>query len=196
MVKQFKAEERLRVMLEEWKDIEGYEGLYMVSSLGRVKSLNYHRTSKERIMKLCKENHGYLHVMLCKNHKQKTLKVHRLVATAFIPNPDNKPCIDHINTVKDDNRVENLMWCTAKENVNNPISIKRLLENSPTAGKFGKDHFRSKPVYQYSLDGKLIRKWGSTMDVQRELGILQQNISRCCLGKRKTAYGFIWQYAE
>lgn len=183
-------------MTEEiWKDIEGFEGLYMVSNLGRIKSLDYHRTGEEKILMLSKHTDGYLLVSLCKNNMKKTFSVHRLVATTFIPNPDNKPHIDHINTIRIDNRVDNLRWCTAKENFYNPISRKRYLDNSPIAGKFGRDNCNSKAVYQYSLDDKLIRKWNCISDVKRELGFNQGNISKCCLGKLKTAYGFVWKYA-
>lgn len=180
---------------EIWSDVEGYEGKYMVSNIGKVKSLDYHRTGKEKIMKPRKDKKGYLYVGLYKNKKEKWVSVHRLVAAAFIPNPENKPCIDHINTIKDDNRVENLRWATPKENVNNPISRKNYLDNSPIAGKFGKDNCNSKPVCQYSLDDKFIRKWCSIIDVKRELGFSNSHISACCRGKLKTCYGFVWKYA-
>ena len=146
-------------------------------------------------MKLFKNKKGYLQINLSKNNEQKFFTVHRLVALAFIPNQLNKPFIDHINTVKDDNRADNLRWCTAKENAYNPISRKRYLDNSPTSCKFGKDNCYSKPVYQYSLDGKLIRKFDCLTDVQRELLFNHSHISECCKGKLKTAYGFVWKYA-
>ena len=179
-------------MEEVWKDIEGYEGLYMISDMGRVKSLNYGRTGEEKIIKPCKHKNGYLQVCLCKNSKHNKFLVHRLAATAFIPNPENKPCIDHINTIKNDNRVENLKWVTHKENMENPISKR----NSPVYCKFGKDNLLSKAVFQYTLDGKLIHKWDAVRDVQRELGFKHSNISACCSGKYKTAYGYIWKYYE
>lgn len=183
-------------MTEEiWRDIEGFEGLYMISDMGGVKSLDYRHTGKENYLKPVKNKDGYLMVSLWENSKHKWFFVHRLVATAFIDNPDNKPCIDHINTIRDDNRVDNLRWVTAKENSDNPISRKRYLANLHTVGKFGKDNYNSKPVYQYSLDDKLIRKWDSMMDVQRELGFDQGNISLCCLGRIKTSRGYKWKYA-
>lgn len=111
-------------MIEEWKDIEDYPN-YQVSSMGRIKSLNYNKTGKEKIMKVTPCN-GYFNLTLCKDGKTKQFQIHRLVAQAFIPNPENKPEIDHINTDRTDNRVENLRWVTHKENSNNPITLNKL----------------------------------------------------------------------
>lgn len=122
---------------EVWKDIDGYEGLYQVSNMGNVKSLKW---GKEKILKAGKNNHGYLAVVLCKDGKQKTHKVHRLVAEMFIPNLENKEQIDHINTIKTDNRVENLRWVTPKENVNNPLTKEHW---NVSGGKYN----RSRKVY-------------------------------------------------
>lgn len=118
---------------EIWKDVVGYEGWYQVSNLGRVKSLPRQVIHGESIVnrssKMLKQtiNHkGYLMVTLCRNRHRKSFTTHRLVAEAFIPNPYNKPEVDHINTVKDDNRVENLRWATTWENIHNPISFDKL----------------------------------------------------------------------
>ena len=121
---------------EIWKDIEEYEGLYEVSSYGRVKSLNYNRSGKEKIMKQQISRIGYLTVGLTDSEgKTKRLRVHRLVAQTFIENKENKLEVDHISTVKTDNRVENLRWVTHKENSNNELTRKH---NSKS--KKGKKH--------------------------------------------------------
>lgn len=180
-------------MTEVWKDIKGYEGLYQVSSIGRVRSLDrtvvysdgreYFYESK--ILIPYKNNSHYLMVNLCKNGKSKSYLIHRLVAEAFIPNTENKKEIDHINTNKSDNRVDNLRWVTRKENCNNPISI----ENNRNAQQ-------SKPILQLDLNGHFINKWKSVREVEREIGYIHNNISRCCNGKYKTAYGYIWKYYD
>ena len=163
--------------IELWKEIEGYSN-YMISNLGRVKSLNYNRTKKEKIMKFNTHPNGYLMIMLSKNNKQKVFPIHRLVAEHFIPNPENKPCIDHINTIRTDNRVDNLRWVTHKENMNNPITKEKI----------------SKQVKQLTIDGKLVKIWNSNRDIEKELGYYHSTISYCCNGKQKTAYGYIWKY--
>lgn len=112
--------------MEQWKTIDEYPN-YMVSNMGNVKSLNYNGTGKEKILKQCKNSKGYLNVTLVNNDGKKNYLVHRLVAIAFIPNskPKLKKQIDHINTDKTDNRVENLRWATALENSNNPITFEK-----------------------------------------------------------------------
>ena len=122
---------------EIWKPIKDYEGLYEVSSIGRVRSLGREiidskgrkQCFKERILKLQYDRYGYLYVPLRNRDNRKKFKVHRLVAEAFIPNPKNKPCVDHINTIRDDNRVENLRWVTVKENSNNELTRNNISES-------------------------------------------------------------------
>ena len=116
--------------MEIWKEIKGYEGLYEVSSEGRVRSLDKWVKGKVLYLKkgkVLKESYsdGYPQVVLTKDERRKSYKVHRLVAESFIDNPNNLPCIDHINTIRTDNRIDNLRWVSYKENSNNPITLKK-----------------------------------------------------------------------
>ena len=147
--------------IEIWKPVVEYEGLYEVSSFGRVRSLDRYDGRgwriKGRILKPTIDKKGYLTVGLSKNNQRKAFKVHRLVALHFIPNIENKPEIDHINTIKTDNRVENLMWVTPKENSNNPITLVNKSES-----KKGIKNKRHQPVLQYDTNGNFIREWDTT----------------------------------
>lgn len=180
---------------EIWKTIQDYPN-YQVSNMGRVKSLGNNKHRKEKILKSINSNTGYLFVILCKEGKVKFYNIHRLVAQAFIPNLENLPCVDHINTIRTDNRVENLRWVTNQENSNNPITKNKMMENSHLRNKFGIEHPKSKPIIQFTLDGKLVRKWDSAYEVQRELGFNNSHISACCNNKIKSAYKFIWRFAS
>lgn len=173
--------------MEVWKDITSYEGLYQVSNWGRVKSLNYNHTGKERILKLTKGSSGYLQAQLCKNNKIKLCRVHRLVAQAFLENPDNLPEVNHKNEIKTDNRIENLEFCDRKYNVNYGTAIQRKSEKQIN-GKC------SKSVYQYTLNGEFVAEYPSIREVERQLGFKQPNISYCCNGKYKQAYCYKWSY--
>lgn len=177
---------------EIWKDIEGYEGLYQVSNIGNVKSMNYGRTRKEKLLNLNLDGRGYYYVVLCKDgiHKNKT--IHRLVAMAFIPNPDNKREIDHIDTVRTNNNVENLQWATRKENSNNPIS--RRKNSASKIGTFGILNGRSIPLLQYSKTGEFIAKFAGAREAARAIGADPSSITKTCKRKRPTAGGFIWEY--
>ena len=174
-------------MIEIFKDIKGYEGLYQVSNFGRVKSLNYMHTGKEHILKLGKDKDGYLIVKLHKGGKYKNFSIHRLVASTFIENPENLPCVNHRNEIKTDNRVENLEYCTTAYN-NSFGTRNRRISEKLTNGKL------SKEVLQYSLDGTFIKEFPSTREVERQLGYDNGYISKNCSGKCKSAYGYIWKY--
>jgi len=182
---------------EIWKDIKGYEGLYQVSNMGRVKSLERtvidnigrRQNIKERILKPKKEPNGYLRVTLSNNSvKNKKFFVHRLVCEAFHENTENKPCVNHIDENKANNTVSNLEWSTFAKNINHGTRSLR-------AGKAIAKALR-KPIGQYTRDGKLIKVWQSAQEVKIQLGFDQGNISKVARGKLKTAYGYVWKYIE
>lgn len=174
---------------EIWRDIKGYEGLYQVSNYGRVKSLprikNNRQGSfktKETILNFSCNSAGYYTAGLWKNKKRKTFQVHRLVAQAFIPNIDKKPIINHKDEDKTNNCVNNLEWCDDK--YNNHYGTARERQTKAC----------SKEVFQYTLEGKFVKKYTSTMDAERKTGFKSPNICNCCNGKGKTYKGFIWSY--
>ena len=173
--------------VEIWKPVVGYEGLYEVSSFGRVRSLNYNHTGKEKILKYGKRPNGYLKTTLMKNGIRKDIYIHRLVAETFVSNTENKPYVDHIDTNILNNKAENLRWCTQKENVNNPLSIEK---------KQGKNNYNAKPILQFTLNGEFIRRWDCIIDASNELGCSYGNISSCCNGRRNYCSGFIWKYYD
>ena len=156
---------------EIWKDVELYDGLYQVSNLGRVKSLNYRRTGKEQRLKPCDTGNGYLQVVLYKNGKIDRPLVHRLVAKAFIPNPENKPEVHHRDGNTHNNCVSNLQWVTRKEHRDKDRSKKVLCVETGTI-------------------------FPSASEAGRQIGIDIGNINSCCQGKRKTAGKYHWRYAD
>lgn len=163
-------------MKEIWKDIKGYEGLYQISSLGNVKSLNYHRERREKLLNQELDIHGYYKITLWKNNVYKKYSIHKLVAEAFIPNPNNCQYINHKNEIKTDNKIENLEWCTAKYNVN--YSKRKLC----------------KPILQYDLDDNFIKEWESAMEIERSLGFNNSQINKCCKGFYEKAHGYKWNF--
>ena len=194
--------------IEIWKPVVGWEDSYMVSSFGRVKSLF---SNNERVLKNVIASNGYSYVTLSANNERCMKTIHRLVCEAFLPNPENKPCIDHVNTIRSDNRVwvnedgsidydkSNLRWCTYSENMNNPLTLKRKSGDNhpkPMLGKYGKENHLSKPIIQFTLDGELVRKWDCTRMVEQQLDIRHNNISKVLNGERKTAGGFKWEYYD
>lgn len=207
-------------MEEIWKDVVGFEGEYLVSSMGNIRSFKKYGKNGGLITPQI-DKFGYPVAKLWRNGKPVFKKVHRIVAMAFIPNPENKPVIDHINTIRTDNRVENLRWCTVEENVNNPIS-KMKLSKTMTGRKaseetrrklslirrgegnsmYGKNHTEetkmkmSVPIVQYTKDGEFVAEYYGAKDASVKTGIHRQNIADALKGRRKCAGGFIWKYKK
>lgn len=171
-------------MTEIFKNIDGFEGHYQVSNLGRVKSLKF---GKEKILKPHAFNGGYLRVDLCMNGEKKPDIVHRLVARAFIPNPKNLPEVNHRDEDKSNNCVENLEWVSSGENINFGTRNLRVAEKLSNG-------IRSKKVLQFTKDGTFVREWPSIHEVERQLGFDDGHICGCCKGKRQSAYNYIWRY--
>ena len=149
------------------RDVVGYENIYGITSCGKIWSYKY-----KKFLTPNANRYGYLRVTLSKDYERKSCYVHRLVAEAYIPNPDNLPEVDHIDNDKNHNYVNNLQWITRKDNVRKSKNM---------------------PILQYDLDGNFIREWECAADVGH---IVSKNIYECLKGRRKTAYGYIWKYKE
>lgn len=182
---------------EIWKDIPGFEEKYQASTEGNIRSIDRWIDSagrkifiKGRVLHKNIDKCGYSKVMLSMGTrgKRKNCKVSILVAKTFIPNPEKKPCVDHINTIRTDDRISNLRWVTYKENMNNPITkqtLKKTCKGAP-----------SKKVRQLSLEGKEIKVWGSINLAAQKLNLCKGNIIKVCKGHYgcKTTGGFKWEY--
>lgn len=172
---------------EVWKDIDGYDGKYQVSNLGKVRSIG-----KNRIITLkpMTQKNGYLYVALWKDNKKKNKLIHRLVALAFVDNPNDYPEVNHKDENKENNEAKNLEWCEHLYNMNYgeiKEKISNAMLNNPK---------NSKMVYQYSKDGVLIRSWQSSEEIERELGYCSRDIRLCCQNHSGCPYGFIWSEYE
>lgn len=195
-------------MKEIWKDIEDYKGLYQASNLGNVKSLSKIKNNKlvgkfktkEKILSAGIDSKGYYSVVLYKNGNKKVCSVHRLVAQTFIPNHENKPCVNHIDGNKLNNNVNNLEWCTYRENNLHALrtGLNPILKgkDNPMYGRHGKNHNHSIPVSQYDRNGEHIKDWVNMREAELSLNITRGKISACCNGNQKTAGGYIWKKQE
>ena len=195
-------------MMKEWRDIKGYESLYQVSNLGRVKSLGNSKSKKEKILSLSTRKDGRLQVCLYKNGASKMFKVHRLVAEVFIPNPNNLPQINHKDENPKNNTIGNLEWCTAEYNMNygsrnTRISRanKGISRNKDISRNKGSKNARARKV-QCITTGK---KFNTIKEAGEYYGLSQSitgvGITNCCKGKLKSAgkhpvteEKLIWKY--
>lgn len=182
-------------MREIWKDIKGYEGLYQVSNLGRIKSLkrkckskHEKRTVKEKIRKLAINRQGYYTVVLSKKGNNTSFRVNRLVAETFISNKKTKVYVNHINCDKLDNNVDNLEWCTARENIQHAVknNLIKTRGESPEAIS----------VNQYDIEGNFLKNWDCMTTAAEKTNSHISKICLCCRGTRKTTNGYRWKYAD
>lgn len=169
---------------EYWQDIPEYEGLYQGSTYGRIKGVK-----RGKILKPFIDKGGYLYIILSKDNEPKICSVHRAVSKTFLPKwkPEYTQ-INHKDENPQNNRVENLEWCTSQYNINYGNRNSKVSKKM-TNGKL------SKSVLQYNLQGTLIKNFPSIREVERETGYANTHISACCNGKSKTAYGYVWKYA-
>ena len=172
-----------KIIKEIWKDVVGFEGLYEVSNLGNVRSLNYRGTRKEQILKPCKNKGGYLSVILWKGGKIKKFLIHRLVAIAFLENSNNKPCINHIDCNPSNNCVDNLEWCTYSE-------------NTQYAYKFGRLNDRKTPIIAINLKTGEETYFNSLNEAARQLNLYEPNINSVLKGKQKRTGNYTFKYID
>ncbi len=179
-------------MKEIWKDIPGYEGRYQVSNLGNVLATNYKRSGTAHLLSPTVTYDGYLRVCLCKGHRcqKRLITIHILVANAFIPNPKNKPQVNHKDGNKSNNCVSNLEWVTGKENIQHAIKngLRPAIAYKPPKGE---NHYSSKPVLQYDMQGNFIKKWERQSEAARFYSGLPGPINNCVKGRIKSYKGYI-----
>jgi len=199
---------------EIWKPIKGYESNYEISNIGRVRTIEHHTIGKngrlmhthQRIKRPSMTRKGYYYVNLSKNGIKKCFKIHLLVAQAFIQNVDNKPFIDHINTIKTDNRVCNLRWVTSKENTKNPLTMKHIIESCANDACKEKQRKTKKelgilnniPIEQYTMDWHFIRTFDSISEAARSLDKpnprqICGNIKIAIDNANRSSYGYRWR---
>lgn len=184
-------------LVEIWKPVMGYEGFYEISNLGRVRSLDRWRNAKNgsksilkgKVMKNHYVDNGYIRILLNDGIEKKKHLIHRLVAKAFIPNPNNLPEVNH----KDEDKSNNIVWINEDGSIDYNKSNLEWCDD-----KYNTRYSLAKPIIQFTLDGELVKKWDATIDIENELHINHSAVSGCCKNKygHKSAGGFIWKYYE
>lgn len=172
---------------ENWRDIEGYVGLYKVSNLGNVMSF---KGKKPKLLKPFNNGKGYLQVCLRNNNKSKNFQIHRLVAQAFLQNPNNCPVINHKDENPLNNNVNNLEFCTQKYNLNYGTRNERVSKALTNRKDL------SKTILQFDKNGNFINEYPSVREAERKTGIYNENICSVCKGRYKSAGGYVWKFAD
>jgi len=183
--------------MEEWEDIKGYEGYYQASTHGRIRSVdrltetaikhNKQVLKRGKMLQLNLKRNGYLTFDASKENIKKTKTVHRVVAETFIPNTDNKPCVNHLNAIKTDNRTSNLEWVTSKENTEHASSLHRLGNHMNKRIKCVENDM----VFKSSTKAA---EWlnATKFNYSKNILCMGRNIRACCVGTKKSAFGFKW----
>lgn len=185
--------------MEVWKDIEGYEGYYQISNQGKVLSLNYCLRGYSALLTPKINKRGYAWVELRKNGTRKPMLIHRLVAQAFIENPNNYPLINHKDENPLNNNADNLEWCTHSYNVKYSLALhpERCKRGGYIRHRKNGAYKCSKKVRQIDISsGKIICEYNYLAEIKRVLGKNEYSIRECCYGNRKTAYGYRWEFCE
>ena len=173
------------VNMEVWKEVVGYEGLYLVSDTGRIQN-----AKTNRILRPCTHKIGYQSVMLYRNGNCKRMLVHRIVADAFVVNPHGYYVVNHIDENKANNTASNLEWCSAQKNMNHGTINDRL------SAVRGHDARAKRKVNQIDVNGVSVAVWESIAEASRATNTSKTSILNCCKGKQKTANGYAWKYCE
>jgi len=184
--------------MKDWHDIPWYEWIYQINKSWEIYSLPskmWHNWMKRKTLK---HKNWYVYILLQKDWKKSNIRLHRLIAQIFIPNPYKKEYVNHINWIKDDNRIENLEWCTASENMQHAykewlINVSKG-KNHYNYWKFWKKHHNAKKIDQFTLDWEFIKTWDSWVDIRDELWLNKWNIVSVCKWKRNQTWWFKWKY--
>lgn len=179
---------------EKWREIPNTNADYYVSNFGRIKSIDYWGKHTPGILKQRQVRGADSYLKIDLDKYKSRIYVHRLVGKLFIPNPENKPFINHKDGDKQNNHYSNLEWCTRSENTIHSFRVLGTKYVAHRKGLFGEHHNAARPIIQFSMDGVIIRKWGSIIDACRALNLKHSAIVRCCRHRRKSSKGFKWEY--